>query len=82
MTAKKHGAAFVSMLSDLAKNPAQATAFAANPEAVMKAHGLSAAQKARVKGALAELKGGKTEAMRKLVADETVHPDTCILTIP
>jgi hypothetical protein len=82
MATKRHGSAFVAMLAQLAKDPRKAAAFKRNPEAVMNAHGLSDAQKARLSKALADLKAGKTASMRRLVADETVHPDTCILTIP
>jgi hypothetical protein len=82
MAAKRHGSAFVSMMAELAQDPKKAAAFKKDPEAVMDAHGLSSAQKAKLLKALASLKSGKTTAIRKAVADELVHPDTCILTIP
>lgn len=82
MADKKHGAAFVAMLSDISSNPDRAKAFEANPDAVMDAHGLSADQKTRMKHALTDLKAGNTATLRKVVGDETVHPDTCFFTIP
>ena len=72
----------LNMLAELAKNPAQATQFEADPGAVMDAHGLSSADQAKVHEALGHLKSGNREPMRNLVADEAVHPDTCFVTIP
>lgn len=82
MSSTKQRKTFAGMLGELVNDPKKAALFRKDPEAAIAGYKLSADQKKRFLSAVHALKAGKTTAMRKVVADEMVHPDTCFCTIP
>lgn len=72
----------VNLLSHLASDPSARDAFAKDPDGLLDEHGFSDEHKARFKSAAQDLQNGDTAAMKQLVGDSLVHPDTCLLSIP